>query len=1059
MLLNRLQMRNFKRYRDQDLRFKDGITGIVGNNGSGKSTIVDAILFAFYGVQGTGLDSEFIVSAFAGPLEKAVVCLEFSLGGDDFLVLRTFGRKGGPSHTAKFYHKKKLMARGVIQVHEKIHQLLHMGPADFRHTIFSGQKDLSALLDTNRERRKAWFRKVLGIDCMKEDGGKILRDEREILAARRERLRGTLESISPDAVRARRDAIGREIQVAEDRKDALRKESLALDRQVPDLDRRIHDLREAQARQAMLIREQGHLRLECDRLRKEREDRDREIADLNRLVPEYRDLAETEPAFGETQAALEEMNRRRAEQERLAGQRGDAQVRIRDLEEQIAAAGKELEQIQRDETAIRELEPRVARRDEVLATLQAQNAREERFHTLREATIRAEHDLEGFRLQGATLRERIEGLKRDREALGALERELSDDGELRERAVRMARARELDLQREGIRLQADAAREEIANLDGAIRELDRGLAGAEEVSVAIPRLEEERSLTDRRMATAAASIQARRSEVEEAERHLAGILELGPESACPTCHQPLRDHYGLLLQELQDSQEKARIALQHLEDEQSGLAENHTRVSLELIALAADRDRHRQQEGERRTLADRRKIRAMNLQRLEEQDSALMAAIRALGIDCYDPEEHNRIEHEMGSREGKREEVARLRHGCAQMPPLLAEWDGLQAKTLSRLTEREGIDREIRELGHDASLVRSLEEERDSLEDPWREYLVLRERIQRKGILLEYNGTLRKNTVAAREMRDRLSSQMASLEYDRDRHLALEKYFARAQADHERYLALKPRIEMLPERQDRMDRAAAALAGAEGELARLEGRIAELVFHEEDLAAATSEREMVERELRDAGIALERCMGDLRRFGEQRTDLDGSLERAEKASREIGEIDREMELLDLTRDLIGQFTDHLLGVVRDRIQDETSRILSDITDGRYDAVLIDDDFTLLVHDLGGDFPAGRFSGGEQDDIAVAFRIALSRYLAEMHGIPDATFLIFDEIFGSQDEERRSNLFRALRTQEAHFPQIFLISHIPDVQGEFSNLLVVEAGPDGTSTVRSPDDGG
>ena len=66
MLLNKLAMRNFKRFRNQEIAFQDGITGIVGNNGTGKSSIVAAVLFALYGLQGTGLDANYIVSSFAG---------------------------------------------------------------------------------------------------------------------------------------------------------------------------------------------------------------------------------------------------------------------------------------------------------------------------------------------------------------------------------------------------------------------------------------------------------------------------------------------------------------------------------------------------------------------------------------------------------------------------------------------------------------------------------------------------------------------------------------------------------------------------------------------------------------------------------------------------------------------------------------------------------------------------------------------------------------------------------------------------------------------------------
>ena len=123
----------------------------------------------------------------------------------------------------------------------------------------------------------------------------------------------------------------------------------------------------------------------------------------------------------------------------------------------------------------------------------------------------------------------------------------------------------------------------------------------------------------------------------------------------------------------------------------------------------------------------------------------------------------------------------------------------------------------------------------------------------------------------------------------------------------------------------------------------------------------------------------------------------------------------------LTRSLIGEFVLYLLQVVRSRIEGEVSRIISEITGGRDQQVLLDEDFNLLVRDIDNDYPIDRFSGGEQDDIAVALRIALSRYLAELHQVHESTLLIFDDIFGSQDEERRTNLLSALRTQESRFP--------------------------------------
>jgi len=167
----------------------------------------------------------------------------------------------------------------------------------------------------------------------------------------------------------------------------------------------------------------------------------------------------------------------------------------------------------------------------------------------------------------------------------------------------------------------------------------------------------------------------------------------------------------------------------------------------------------------------------------------------------------------------------------------------------------------------------------------------------------------------------------------------------------------------------------------------------------------------------------------------------------EQARADLAALEKKLILLRITRKTVSEFILYLAGVIRADIEDEVSHILSVITSGRYDRVVMDEDFTILVRDIDGDFPVQRYSGGEQDDIAVALRIALSRYLAGLHGVRENTFLVFDEIFGSQDEERRANLLQALRSQEANFPQIILISHIPEIQGEFAHTLLVEMADD------------
>ena len=87
MILESISFKNFKRYSDERIRFSDGITGIIGNNGTGKGTIVQGILFALYGVR-AGIEGEFISSQGAGDKEKCSVSLDFIKDGNSYNVTR-----------------------------------------------------------------------------------------------------------------------------------------------------------------------------------------------------------------------------------------------------------------------------------------------------------------------------------------------------------------------------------------------------------------------------------------------------------------------------------------------------------------------------------------------------------------------------------------------------------------------------------------------------------------------------------------------------------------------------------------------------------------------------------------------------------------------------------------------------------------------------------------------------------------------------------------------------------------------------------------------------------
>jgi exonuclease SbcC len=282
--------------------------------------------------------------------------------------------------------------------------------------------------------------------------------------------------------------------------------------------------------------------------------------------------------------------------------------------------------------------------------------------------------------------------------------------------------------------------------------------------------------------------------------------------------------------------------------------------------------------------------------------------------------------------------------------------------------------------------------------------------------------------------------------YDEGKRKELERELSGLLPVRDESIGIRDRLSRESEILGRRDQARAEHERRQSEAARVREGLAGLGWSGEPYDDVQASLDTIDDNLRE-------CTAEKATVKDRISHLETVLAQMKTSREEADLLEDQLELQKIARKMVAEYFVYLMQVVRSRIEGDVGRILSDITAGRYDRVLIDDDFGLLVRDIDNDYPVERFSGGEQDDIAVALRIALSRYLAALHQVPEPTFLIFDEIFGSQDEERRNNLLFALRSIESNFPQILLISHIPELQGEFEHTLMVELGSDQASRIQ------
>ncbi len=303
MRIRRILLENFGSHARTEVSFTEGVNAIIGENGAGKTTILEAIVYALYPRSIRNQDDMIRIRT-----SRMRVELEFEIDGKVYLLVRE--REKGGNSSASLYELsdggRKLLQKDQSKVSKQVEAILGIGRETFLQAIYVRQGEIAELLEQTPAKRRELIGRLLGIDVLE----KIWSELKEVIGRldtelqsvdseirgigdvfkERSRLEGELETIS----RKVRELEGKESEVRE-RIEELKGKISALE----GVDK---TYRELKAKEVSLIDRIKHLT-------KRIEDRERELSriesdlmklpDLEVLASKYETLSEIREVVSE----------------------------------------------------------------------------------------------------------------------------------------------------------------------------------------------------------------------------------------------------------------------------------------------------------------------------------------------------------------------------------------------------------------------------------------------------------------------------------------------------------------------------------------------------------------------------------------------------------------------------------------------------------------------------------------------------------------------------------------------------------------------------------------
>jgi exonuclease SbcC len=391
MKLISLELDNFRQHINTRIDFENGVTAIVGRNGTGKTTILEAVAWALYGSPAIRGKNDTVKSRASEGGAKIQVRLTFELGGQVYYIERELNGArlsidGKPSRT------------GVTEVNNAIGKLLGMDYRAFFTSFFTEQKQLTFMAGMDGGQRAAAIGKMLGYDRLTKARDAVTEERRGLQREIDAMERGLGD---PEAIKERKKDAKEAVAKAETELKAVEKDKAKSQTECDRL-KPLRELSEQKAKRYEELNQRRELDVrDIDRVRKDIERLSKETADLLSKEKELDKLAPAVKRFEEAEEEyrkLQDLQKFESQKQQILGQ-------INALTEDSDKLERRIYELASAEEEAKQAEKRILEREQLIKGL------DQRIQSTRDQWM---SDLKHLEATNANLRQRLSDISENR---------------------------------------------------------------------------------------------------------------------------------------------------------------------------------------------------------------------------------------------------------------------------------------------------------------------------------------------------------------------------------------------------------------------------------------------------------------------------------------------------------------------------------------------------------------------------------------------------------------------------------------------------------------------